>query len=232
MITDISLFVEKQKRLELIANNAIDKAETNEIFFLQAQIKPHFINNTLSVISSMITRDPYAAKELIVSLSEYLANSYSTGNKSVMVSLNEEIELVNTYISIKKARFRERLNFQLLCSGDLNMKIPKLILQPLIENAIRHGILRKMEGGSVSLEITSKADKTCFKIEDDGVGIEDSRILNLLSGNDAKQGVGIYNVHKRLVRYYGEGLSLISSVGQGTIVTFSIPNEYMQKQDI
>lgn len=224
-INDITLFVEKQKKLELIASSAMDEAEKNELSFLQAQIKPHFINNTLSVISSMITRDPAAAKELVVNLSEYLINCYSHGTKSPMGSIQEELEIVNTYISIEKARFRERLNYKLIYDDDIAVSIPRFVLQPLIENSIRHGILKKVEGGNVTLQISRDKCKVYFQINDDGVGISEERIELLLEGKENNQGVGISNVNKRLVKYYGEGLKIVSTIGQGTTVLFSIPLE-------
>lgn len=224
-INDITLFIENQKKLELIASSAMDEAEKNELSFLQAQIKPHFLNNTLSVISSMITRDPAAAKRLVVDLSEYLVSCYSYGTKSAMGSIQEELEIVNTYISIEKARFRERLNFQLIYDNNVEIDIPRFILQPLVENSIRHGILKKAEGGNVALRISSDKNKVYFEIHDDGVGISEERIELLLKGNENKQGVGVFNVNKRLLKYYGEGLKIASAVGQGTTVLFSIPLE-------
>lgn len=224
-INDITLFVENQKKLELIASSAMDEAEKNELYFLQAQIKPHFLNNTLSVISSMITRDPAAAKELVVNLSEYLVNCYSHGTKSPMGSIHEELEIVNTYISIEKARFRERLNFQLVYEDDIEVNIPRCVLQPLVENSIRHGILKKVEGGNVTLQISRDKRRVYFQIHDDGVGISEERIELLLEGKENKQGVGISNVNKRLLKYYGEGLKIVSNIGQGTTVLFSVPLE-------
>lgn len=224
-INDITLFVKNQKKLELIASSAMDEAEKNELYFLQAQIKPHFLNNTLSVISSMITRDPAAAKELVVNLSEYLVNCYSHGTKSPMGSIHEELEIVNTYISIEKARFRERLNFKLIYEDDIEVNIPRCVLQPLVENSIRHGILKKVEGGNVTLQISRDKRRVYFQIHDDGVGISEERIELLLEGKENKQGVGISNVNKRLLKYYGEGLKIVSNIGQGTTVLFSVPLE-------
>jgi len=222
-INDVSLFVKYQNRLESITSNALTKAETNEISFLQAQIKPHFLNNTLSVISSMITKDPDEAKNLIANLGEYLANCCYFDSTSVMVSLDKELESVSTYVAIEKARFRERLNFQVVCEIIPKVNIPRLVLQPLVENAIRHGIMKKAEGGNVWLKITCEGGNVCFEIKDDGVGMREKRVGALEISADQKAGIGLLNIHKRLLKHYGEGLKITSVMGQGTSVTFSLP---------
>ena len=222
-INDITLFVENQKTLEYIASTAMDKAETNEISFLQAQINPHFLNNTLSVIGAMIKRDPDGARELIGNLGEYLTNSCYFDSTTPMVMLEEEIEAVNTYVAIEKTRFGDRLRFHVVCQHIPSINIPRLILQPLVENSIRHGILRKADGGNVWLIITYKAARIFFEIKDDGVGIAEKKLLGLLAEEKENQGIGISNIHKRLIKHYGEGLKIESRKGEGTSVRFSIP---------
>ena len=224
-VKDITLFVEHQNQLETIASKAIKQAETNELSFLQAQIKPHFFNNTLSIIDSMITRDPEAAKELVVNLSEYLISCYHINNSSPKILLNQELETIDTYIKIEKARFRERLSFQVVNDNVPNIYIPRFSLQPLVENAIKHGIFRKAEGGNVKIEINTRNNFVFFEIKDSGVGISKERIDTLLNGNEEKQGVGIINIHRRLLKYYGKGLEISSVVGESTTVFFSIPLE-------
>jgi two-component system LytT family sensor kinase len=224
-ISNVTLFVENEKKLQDIASQAISEADRNEIFFLQAQIKPHFLNNTLSVIASMISRDPVEARKLIANLGEYLADCYYFDSMSEMVQLEKELETVSTYVAIEKARFGERLNFSIICENIPEIDVPRLILQPLIENAIRHGILQKADGGNVWLKITYEVSKIYFEVKDDGVGITEERVKALIGGEDPKQGIGILNIHKRLLKYYGEGLKITSIVGQGTSITFSIASE-------
>jgi len=222
-LNDITIYVENQKMLELIALTAINKANINEISFLQAQIKPHFINNSLSVIGSMITRDPYGARELIGNLGEYLANCYYFDSSSPYVLLEQELETINTYVNIEKARFGERVKFHVVCDEIPEVNIPRLIIQPLVENSIRHGILKKAVGGNVWLIMILEEFKISFEIRDDGVGIFEEKLLGLLNGTSEKQGIGIHNIHKRLLQYYGEGLKINSTEGEGTSITFSIP---------
>ena len=222
-VNDITLYAQNKKTLEQIAVIAIDKAETNEISFLQAQINPHFLNNTLSVIGAMIKRDPDGAKELIGNLGEYLANSCYFDNTSPMVLLKDELEAVNTYIFIENKRFGERLKYHTIWQHVPNISVPRLILQPLIENSIRHGILRKADGGNVWLIIYEEDMRVFFEIKDDGVGIAPAKMLGLTWKENKRQGIGLYNIHSRLLKYYGEGLKIESEPGKGTSVRFSIP---------
>ncbi|HEX3037794.1 MAG TPA: histidine kinase N-terminal 7TM domain-containing protein [Oscillospiraceae bacterium] len=220
-IKDITIYAEHQNQLKILAENAMKQAESNELSFLQAQISPHFINNTLSVISAMISRDDEKAKELVVDLSEYLISCYRVGNASPMAPLTRELEAVKTYIRIVKARFWGRVNFAADVEDLPNLELPRLVLQPLVENAVRHGIQPKKDGGTVHLCIHKVGTYACFEIQDDGVGIEAERISALLKGNDNQQGIGIINIHKRLLHYYGDGLHI--SGNRGTCVSFRIP---------
>ena len=222
-ITDITLFAEKQKSLESIASMAINQAETSELSFLQAQIKPHFLNNTLSVIGSMITRNPQEAKALIADLGEHLSNCYYFDSTSPMVLLEKELESVRTYVTIEKARFRERLNFHLVCDDIPTIFIPRLVLQPLVENALRHGILKKAGVGNVWLTIQKEENGFCFEIKDDGVGMSEEILGRLLRNTEHIHSIGLSNIHRRLMKHYGEGLTIYSKLGAGTKIVFHIP---------
>lgn len=221
-VSDITLFIEIQKQLEFMASRALDRAETNELSFLQAQIKPHFLNNTLSVISSLITRDPQKAKELIADLGEYLVRSCYFDENADLNTLTDELETVNIYVAIESARFGGRLSYELVCENIPDVNIPRLVLQPLVENAIRHGILKKAEGGRVCLKIEQKGDEIDFCISDDGVGMPEEGIAALISYQN-RRGVGLRNIQKRLEKNYGRGLAITSAPGQGTTVSFTIP---------
>lgn len=221
-ISDITESVEQKKLLQQVAIIAIDKAEMNEISFLQAQINPHFINNTLSVIASMITRAPGDAKRLITELGHYLSNAYYFDSESPMIPLKKELENVETYINIKQARFGERVKFEIISEQLPDINIPRLILQPLVENATRHGILKKVEGGKVYLIIKRWNDRLFIDIRDNGVGIPDEYIHNLDLLDHNKKGIGLTNIHRRLIKYYQEGLT-IKRTEIGTSVSFWIP---------
>lgn len=219
-INDITLFIEHEKNLKLAAEFAMERAEINEMYFLQAQIKPHFFNNTLSVIAAMMTINPDEARELIVKFSEYLTRTYTVDDTSGMLWLEEELDAINTYVAIEKARFRERLNFQIICEKLPKIKLPRFVLEALVENAIRHGILKKAEGGNVYLKISCDDHKVYFEVKDDGIGIPEEKIQLLINGQEKNQGIGIVNIQKRLIKFYGEGLKINSTVGVGTTVSF------------
>lgn len=220
-IKDITIFVKYQNQLKKLVEQANEKAETNELSFLQAQISPHFINNTLSAICSLISRDDEAAKDLVVNLSEYLINCYRIGNSSPMDTLEHELEAVDTYVNIVYARFGGRIRYEAQVDAPLELELPRIVLQPLVENAVRHGLQPKKDGGTVRLSVKAEKGYALFEIRDNGVGIGPERIPSLLSGKDDKQGVGVINIHKRLLKYYGRGLT-IQSIG-GTSVSFCIP---------
>ncbi len=223
-IIDISEIVEQKSLLQQVALIAIDKAEMNEISFLQAQINPHFINNTLSIVASMITRAPNEAKKLITELGEYLSNCYYFDSESPMVPLKKELQTVWTYVNIKQARFGERVKFELIADHIPEIDIPRLILQPLVENAIRHGILKKVEGGKVYLIIKNWNNKLFIDVRDSGVGIAEEYINDLNSAGNDKKGIGLSNINRRLIKYYQEGLT-IKRTEIGTSVSFWIPIE-------
>ncbi len=222
-IEDITLYEEHQRQLRDIAANAINRAENNELSFLQAQIKPHFLNNTLSVIASMITRSPDEAKRLIAELGEHLANCYYFDESSPMVSLQREMESVQAYVSIEKARFRDQLNFSIVGEEPPDLPVPRLCIQPLVENAIRHGTRKKTGKGNVWLHIEEEPDYIRFSIEDDGPGMDHETIAKLLHGTRECSGIGISNINRRLKKHYGEELQILSAPGKGTQVTFRVP---------
>lgn len=219
-IKDITVYVENQNHLKTMAQDARREAETNELLFLQAQISPHFINNTLSIIASMISRDDEKARDLVVDLSEYLINCYRVVN-SPLAPLSQELEAVGTYIRIVQTRFGGRVRFSMEAEELPELELPRLVLQPLVENAVRHGVQPKREGGIVRLLIHREENRVRFTITDDGVGIEPERIASLLEGSNNRQGVGLINIHKRLTSYYGEGLQIESH--NGTAVSFWVP---------
>ncbi|WML36687.1 ATP-binding protein [Clostridium sp. OS1-26] len=197
----------------------------SETAFLQAQIKPHFLYNALSAIASLTTREPLKAKELILDLSDYLRGSFNFDRKDDFVLISKELATVNAYLSIEKARFKDRLKIEIYAGEDTNIKIPQLIIQPLVENAVRHGILEKTEGGTVKLSIQRDQSYVYIKIEDDGIGIPQDRISQIINGKDKKAGVGLANINRRLINYYGYGLEIESAIGIGTKAFMKIPIE-------
>jgi signal transduction histidine kinase/AmiR/NasT family two-component response regulator len=193
-----------------------------ELNFLQAQIKPHFLYNALSVITSLSIREPKQAKELLMHLSDYLRGSFNFENHSGLVSLSEELQTVQAYLSIEEARFEERLRVEYDVEQDISASIPMLCLQPIVENAVRHGIMQRVEGGTVKVSVKAVDAQVAVTVEDDGVGMTGDRLAELFEAGEVK-GVGIQNIHKRMLTMYGHGLQIESTPGRGTRVTMIIP---------
>ncbi|MGH4050832.1 MAG: LytS/YhcK type 5TM receptor domain-containing protein [Clostridium sp.] len=195
-------------------------AKKAEIKALQAQISPHFLFNALNTIISFIRLDPNRARELIINLSTYLRYNLEIGEKPVDIYL--ELEQVKAYIEIEKARFGEKIHIIYNIQDDLDVKIPSLIIQPIVENSIKHGILEGTGTGTVTIEIKGlDRDNTMIVIEDDGVGISKEIIKKVYEGKMEDNKIGISNVHKRLKYIYGEGLK-IERLTKGTRIYFSV----------
>lgn len=193
----------------------------SEIKALQAQIQPHFLFNALNTIAVFCRTNPNKARELILNLSNYLRNSFK--NQGEFIPLSKEIESVQAYLSIEQARFSERLNVAYDIKADMDIFIPPLILQPLVENAIKHGILSNIEGGTVKISAFSEDDEAVIIVEDTGVGMSKTQIHALLNNKYSNQGVGLTNVINRLQCIYGRKPEIESEIGKGTKITIKIP---------
>ena len=198
--------------------NLISLLKYSELKALQSQINPHFLFNVLNTMASLIRTNPEKAREVTIDLSSYLR--YNLDNNVKSVELIKELNQIDNYIKIEKARFGDKLNIIYDVDESLyNFQIPSLIIQPLVENSIKHGILKKKENGCVKI-IVKKIDKDIeVIIEDDGVGIEQTVIDNL--DKQIKENIGLRNVHQRLKLLYGEGLN-IKKLEQGTRIEFKI----------
>ena len=205
-----------------------------EMSFLQAQIKPHFIHNALGTISSICTSDPEKARSLILDLSDYLRHSFDFDSKNSLSSLSKELELVQAYLSIEQERFSNRLAIYYHLIDNLDCKIPMLTIQPLVENAVHHGVLCRLEGGEIHISVQRIDNRIRIEVSDDGVGMTAETIEELLKPLDEQRDVGntnikrrrrvgIANINRRLTALYGEGLSIESAVNRGTSVSFQVP---------
>ena len=198
--------------------NLISLLKYSELKALQSQINPHFLFNVLNTMTSLIRTNPEKAREVTIDLSKYLR--YNLDNNLKNVELIKELNQIDTYIKIEKARFGDKLNIIYDVDESLyNFQIPSLIIQPLVENSIKHGILKKRDNGFVKI-IVKRIDKDIeVAIEDDGVGIEQAVIDNL--DKKIEENIGLKNVHQRLKLLYGEGLN-ITKLEQGTRIKFKI----------
>lgn len=203
------------------------EALKSEMAFLRAQIKPHFLFNTLNTIAWFCEQDGQKAKELLDQFSEYLRNSFDFKNLEAYTSLRKELEFVQAYLEIEKARFGERLRTVIHVDEEaLDVKMPPLVLQPLVENAVLHGIMKRIEGGCVEIAVKRSGKEAEFTVRDNGVGMPPERAEALLadrSGGKPSRSVGVRNIHMRLKKLYGTGIRLASEAGKGTTVTFAVP---------
>jgi len=213
----IQMVIQAQ-RIKLFHDNEI----AAELSFLQAQIKPHFLYNTLNTFVSISYFDMDKARSLLTDLSHYLRRSFDFKDLSQFVPLKNEIELAKAYVEIEKARFEERLEVVFEVPEDLEVNVPRLMLQPLIENAVIHGILPKQEGGKIDVLVKQEAKQLVFKVKDNGIGMDTKKLLNILR-QEKRNSVGIANIDSRLKKLYGKGLKIESSLGTGTEVTWYIP---------
>lgn len=190
-----------------------------ELRALRAQIRPHFLFNALNTIMALIRIEPEKARSVLSQLSTFLRSSFkSTGEK---VTLRDELALIDAYVSVEKARFEERLEVIKTIDADLELVIPPFILQPIVENAIKHGLLKKQEGGVLLLTVKQEGDMLYCEVKDNGVGI-DPTILQALQSGNYYDGVGVSNVMKRLKSGYDCNMTIESILGEGSKVSFTI----------
>lgn len=197
-----------------------------ETAWLQAQIQPHFLFNTLNSIASLSTIDTDRMIDLMHHFGEYLHASFDVRNLQRVVPLKDELELVRSYLYINQQRFGDLLNIEWDIDDHINIEIPPISLQTLVENAIRHGVLKQEEGGTVCIRIKDFLDYVAVSVIDDGIGIDPSIIDELQYGShSSKSGVGLRNTDLRLKRIYGQRLQIKSTINEGTNITFHIPKK-------
>jgi two-component system sensor histidine kinase YesM len=202
----------------------------SEFKALQAQINPHFLYNTLETINWMAkSNDMDEICNMVAALGHLMRISIS--NKKRYITINEELMYINDYLYIQKIRYRDKITTEIMVEENLKaILIPKLIIQPLVENALVHGIERKKGKGFIKIVGRKVADKIIFEIEDDGVGMSKEQTDAILMSDDARMaeghsGIGVSNVHKRIQLLYGEeyGLKVFSVFGVGTKVQVYLP---------
>jgi two-component system, LytTR family, sensor kinase len=191
---------------------------------LQNQINPHFLFNTLNSISSLVRFDPDTARELIIKLATILRRLLNSSE--AFVPLREEFEFIDNYLDIEVVRFgRDKLRVvKELDPESLEMLVPSMILQPLVENSIKHGLASKIEGGSIYLRSRLGAKAVIIEVEDDGVGMGAAQLIEPPSGLGGT-GIGMANVAERLKVAYGDTarMTVDSNNGKGTLVRLRLP---------
>lgn len=215
-----ALVAEVRER-ELARLEAEKRGIEAQLRMLQAQIEPHFLFNSLANVSGLIPRDPALAGTLLDALIRYLRASL-VRTRAPDGTLADEVALLRAYLDILKIRMGERLHFAFDVTPELlAVPFPPMLLQPLVENAITHGLECKIEGGTVSVVARSEGAQLIITISDDGLGIDDSPSPSSRRG----EGIGLSNIRARLAALFGSAghLSLASKVGAGTTATIVMP---------
>ncbi|XOQ13921.1 MAG: histidine kinase [Shouchella clausii] len=215
-LTTIKQMVQEQLRLEAA--------------WLQAQIQPHFLFNALNAVAALSETDLDKMHDLLQEFSDFLRAKFQFQNMDELVPLEEELSLVRSYLYIEKVRFEERLEIDWQVE-DSDIKVPFLSIQPLVENAIRHGIMKRPHGGKVLIQVANNKTHAVVSVEDDGVGMDDVQQQRILERKAAsRSGVGLINTDQRLKRHFGTGLQIDSEKGKGTKVSFHVKHRNRENE--
>jgi len=218
----IILLAVKVSNLMTSLDEAKKEATHNEMAYLNLQIKPHFLYNALSTIISLCYSNPHKAAFLVQNLTIYLRLILENNQNGSMILLEKELKLIKAYVEIEKTRLPHLQVEFYIEEGVQKEYIPSLLIQPIVENAIRHGIFRKGAAGKVMVTIMKVESTITIKVEDDGVGIDPKTISLLLNKKQAK-GFGISNVQSRLDKIKETVFSIDSEVNEGTKVLIQWP---------
>ncbi len=207
-------YVINQRKLqyEVELKNTALKSELSAI---KAQLNPHFLYNVFNTINASVPKEMEETREMIAELSDLFRYQLKASRED-LVTLEEELEFVNKYLKLEQKRFEDRLRITIEVAPHLlSRKIPPMILQPLVENSVKHGISPLVKGGEIDIIIREKNGKLVFEINDTGVGVEDKEaIFNL--------GVGLSNTQKRLQKMYQSTLMVSDNVPSGLKVQFEL----------
>ncbi|MDQ0256792.1 two-component system sensor histidine kinase LytS [Evansella vedderi] len=229
--------IELSKGLSTILSHQLELSEVDkhlelakqaEIKALQAQVSPHFLFNALNTIVALIRTDPMKARKLLISLSHYFRQNLA-GTNTTETSLEEELKHVQAYLQIEQARFSDKLSVEYLVEEEaLQAKIPPMTLQPIVENAVKHGMKQLQTDSVISIKIEREGESVHISISDNGKGMSKERLKELGKEkvkSETGTGIGLSNVIRRLQMMYGEDrqIKIESKEGEGTTISFSIP---------
>ena len=189
-----------------------------QLHALQSKLNPHFLFNTLNIITELVYKSPEKVEEIVLNLSEIYRFILSKSDEK-LIPVREELDIIRKYCAIEKVRMGERLRYEITCKSDAEKAlIPPLLLEVLAENAVIHGLSPKKEGGSLQILVARKGDKVFCMVEDDGVGFRET---------DRKESYGLKSVRSRLQLQYGNraDFSIASNREEGSLITVEIPYE-------
>lgn len=193
----------------------------NELTMYYSQIKPHFLYNTMQTIIGLTYLDSNKTREALTHLATYFRAKLDINSYQSLVPIEDELELVQAYLEIEKIRFGDKLKIIYNLDEAAHAIIPLLTIQPLIENAVQHGIGKKEIGGTIKLSMAKNQDTIRIEIEDDGIGISKAKQEELLNGRNSR--VGFTNPFKKLKLIKGASFTLESEEGIGTKITIFLP---------
>jgi two-component system LytT family sensor kinase len=205
-------------------NKERTRAMEAELRALRAQISPHFIYNALAAIASFVRTDPERARELLLEFADF--SRYALRRGGEFTTLSDELRNVERYLVLEQARFGERLTVSLLIAPEvLSVAIPFLVVQPLVENAVRHGLEGTLGAGRITIRALDRDLEAEISVEDDGAGSDPEVIRAALSGDSDGGSVGLGNVDARLRQVYGDAYGLVveTALEAGTKVSFRVP---------
>lgn len=214
-------YYKKLQKQQKLAGELRQLALQSELSALKAQINPHFLYNVFNTISASVPPSQERTRVMIAKLSD-LFRYQLKASKVEMVTVQEELEFVQKYLDLEKERFGDRLQYQIQVeNGIQEEKIPPMLLQPLVENAIKHGISPLVNGGRINLSINKKEEELHFTIKDTGTGINGKSKRDLLN-----KGIGLTNTNRRLERMYNRSIQFANNQPSGLQVEFSIPIDH------
>ncbi len=219
--TEVAQWVSTQVELAELDVSRARLAEA-EVRALRAQISPHFIFNAMTAIASFVRSDPERARDLLLEFADF--TRYSFRSHGQFTTLAEELRSIDRYLALERARFGERLQVTLQIAPEvLPVAVPVFVLQPLVENAVRHGLEKKPGRGHIIIIAEDAGPECHISVEDDGVGMEPQRVRSSLAGRE--NGVGLANVDERLRTVFGSefGLVVETAPGAGTKVSLRVP---------
>jgi len=219
-ILSYHLVFRRMQALHTRARELTELAATAQLAALRAQLNPHFLFNSLNSIAQLIHADPDRAEACVERLAELLRYVLKRAEKD-FVPLAEELDVTGAYLDIERARFDERLRVETdVDEAALGALVPNFILQPLVENAVKHGLSRKVGPGRVRIEARATGDVLTLSVHDDGVGMSDAVL-----GHIYERGVGLRNLRDRLEQLYGptHAPAIVSRPGEGTRVELRLP---------
>jgi two-component system LytT family sensor kinase len=196
-----------------------------EVRALRAQISPHFVYNALTTIASFIRTDPNRARELLIEFADFTRYSFRAAGE--FTTLQDELTNIERYVRLEKARFGARLNIKLQIAPEvLSVVLPFLALQPLVENAVRHGLASKPNGGTITITAENAGAECVIIVEDDGIGMDPSRLTeDLDDAHLSGAHVGLGNVDDRMRSTFGDDFGLVvdTALGAGMKITLRVP---------